>query len=149
MSSIAESQTPVLSPEDLRSQVAGTWKLMTAEDQQPDGSWKPGTFGTPPSGYFIYNPNGYASVQIMTVPPVAISAPDSPTPAEALEIFNNYIAYYGTWTVDADTLTVQVEGAWDPSQVGTAQARPYSVDGDTLTIGSVAAGYIRTLKRMV
>ncbi|HVH13212.1 MAG TPA: lipocalin-like domain-containing protein [Longimicrobium sp.] len=149
MSSIADSQAATLSPEDLRTQVAGTWKLMTAEDQQPDGSWKPGTFGTPPSGYFIYNPNGYASVQIMTVPPVVISAPDSPTPAEALEIFNNYIAYYGTWTVDADTLTVQVEGAWDPSQVGTAQARPYSVDGDTLTIGSVAAGYIRTLKRMV
>lgn len=146
------SQVEIPSPmklSSLQEAVAGTWKLMTAEDKQDDGSWKPGTFGTPPSGYFIYNPNGYASVQIMTVPPVTLSTPDTPTPAEALDIFNNYIAYYGTWTVDAETLTVQVEGAWDPSQVGTAQARPYSVDGDTLTIGSRAAGYIRTLKRMV
>lgn len=48
--------------------------------------------------------------------------PDSPTPAEALEIFNGYIAYYGTYTVDDVNITVQVEGAWDPSQVGTNQA---------------------------
>lgn len=149
MSSEVEIPRP-MKLSSLQEAVAGTWKLMTAEDQQPDGSWKPGTFGTPPSGYFIYNPNGYASVQIMTVPPVTLSNPnDGPTPDEALQIFNNYIAYYGTWTVDAETLTVQVEGAWDPSQVGSAQARPYSVDGDTLTIGSRAAGYIRTLKRMV
>ena len=149
MSSEVEIPRP-MKLSSLQEAVAGTWKLMTAEDQQQDGSWKPGTFGTPPSGYFIYNPNGYASVQIMTTPPVTLSNPNTgPTPAEALEIFNNYIAYYGTWTVDAETLTVQVEGAWDPTQVGTMQARPYSVDGDTLTIGSKAAGYIRTLKRMV
>lgn len=149
MSSEVEIPRP-MKLSSLQEAVAGTWKLMTAEDRQPDGSWKPGTFGTPPSGYFIYNPNGYASVQIMTVPPVTLSDPDNgPTPAEALQIFNNYIAYYGTWTVDAETLTVQVEGAWDPSQVGTAQQRPYTVDGDTLTIGSREAGYIRTLKRMV
>jgi hypothetical protein len=145
-----EVERKISTAPSLQSQVAGTWRLMTAEDKQEDGSWKPGTFGTPPSGYFIYNPNGYASVQIMTTPPVTLSDPDNgPTPAEALQIFNNYIAYYGTWTVDESTLTVQVEGAWDPSQVGTAQARPYSVDGDTLTIGNRDVGYVRTLKRMV
>lgn len=145
-----EVERKISTAPSLKSQVAGTWRLMSAEDKNAQGQWIPGTFGTPPSGYFIYDATGYASIQIMTTPPVTLSDPDNgPTPAEALQIFNNYIAYYGTWTVDESTITVNVEGAWDPTQVGTAQARPYTVDGDTLIIGSKAAGYIRTLQRVV
>jgi hypothetical protein len=139
---------PRIKLSDLQQAIAGTWKLISAEDVV-NGEWVPYTFGNPPSGYFIYNENGIASVQIMTTPPVTLSNPDNgPTPAEALQIFNNYIAYYGTWTVDAVNLTVQVEGAWDPSQVGTAQARPYQLDGDTLIIGDQVT-YKRTLQRVV
>ena len=133
---------------DVQAALTGTWKLVSAEDVV-NGQWVPYTFGNPPSGYFIYDATGHASVQIMTTPPVTLSDPDNgPTPAEALEIFNGYIAYYGTWTADATTLTVQVEGAWDPRQVGTAQARPYQLDGDTLIIGDQVT-YKRTLQRMV
>jgi hypothetical protein len=140
---------PKIKLSDLQKAVAGTWKLISAEDTNSAGEWVPCTFGCPPSGYFIYDASGYASVQIMTTPPVTLSHPDAgPTPAEALEIFNNYIAYYGTWTVDAVNITVQVEGAWDPRQVGTAQARPYQLDGDTLIIGDQTT-YRRTLQRMV
>jgi hypothetical protein len=130
----------------LRKQVVGTWKLISAEDKV-NGKWVPYTFGNPPSGYFIYDATGHASIQIMTTPPQTLASPDNPTPAEALAIFNNYIAYYGTYTVDAANITVQVEGAWDPSQVGTAQARPYQIKGNTLIIGDQVT-YIRTLKRM-
>jgi hypothetical protein len=133
-----------------QSDLVGTWRLVSAETQNDQGVWVPYTFGNPPSGYFIYDATGHASIQIMTTPPVALSDPGAgPTPAEALEIFNNYIAYYGTWTAGGGTVTVMVEGAWDPTQVGTPQARPYQVSGDTLTIGNEAAGYIRTLKRVV
>lgn len=129
--------------------LVGTWKLVEAEDRaSPNDPWIPGTFGTPPSGYFIYDASGHCSVQIMTVPPVALAAPDMPTPAEALEIFNNYIAYYGTYTVADGFIHQQVEGAWDPSQVGTEQARPYELaDSDTLIIGDQLT-YRRTLKRV-
>lgn len=129
----------------LRKQIAGTWNLISAEDKV-NGKWVPYTFGNPPSGYFIYDATGHASVQIMTTPPQQIASPDNPTAAEALAIFNNYIAYYGTYTIDATNLTVQVKGAWDPTQVGTAQARPYELKGNTLIIGDQVT-YIRTLKR--
>ena len=76
-----------------------------------------------------------------------IAKPDSPTPAEALKIFNGYIAYYGTYTVDQTNITVQVEGAWDPSQVGSSQARPYQLKGDSLIIGDQVT-YKRLLKRV-
>ncbi len=132
---------------NLQSQVTGTWRLISAEDKDPNtGKWVPYTFGNPPSGYFIYDATGHASVQIMTTPPQTIATPDSPTADEALAIFNAYIAYYGTYTVDSANITVQVEGTLDPSQVGTAQARPYELSGDTLIIGDQVT-YKRTLKR--
>ena len=145
-----EVERKISTAPSLKSQVAGTWRLMSAEDRNTQGQWIPGTFGTPPSGYFIYDATGYASIQIMTTPPVTLSDPDNgPTAAEALQIFNNYIAYYGTWTVDESTITVNVEGSYDPTMVGTPQPRPYTLEGDTLIIGSKADGYIRTLKRVV
>lgn len=136
------------SHQNSQNQVIGTWRLISAEDKDPNtGKWVPYTFGNPPSGYFIYDATGHASVQIMTTPPQTIATPDSPTPDEALAIFNAYIAYYGSYTVDSANITVQVEGALDPSQVGTAQARPYEVSGDTLIIGDQVT-YKRTLKRV-
>lgn len=136
------------SSKNLQKSVIGTWNLISAEDKDPTtGKWKKYTFGNPPSGYFIYDATGHASIQIMTTPPVQLANPtDGPTPDEALQIFNNYIAYYGTYTVDETNITVQVAGAWDPTQVGTAQVRPYEVRGDTLIIGDQVT-YIRTLKR--
>jgi hypothetical protein len=130
----------------LRKQIVGTWKLISAENKV-NGKWTPYVFGNPPSGYFIYDATGRASIQIMTTPPQKVADPDNPTPAEALNIFNNYIAYYGTYTLDAVNITVKVEGAWDPSQVGTAQARQYQLQGNTLIIGDQVT-YIRTLKRV-
>lgn len=137
----------------LQQQLAGTWKLISAEDKDPNtGEWIPYTFGNPPSGYFIYDETGHASIQIMTTPPQTINTTGNPpaadpTPEQALAIFNNYIAYYGTYTVDEQNITVQVEGAWDPTQVGSAQARPYQLSGDTLIIGDQVT-YKRTLQRM-
>jgi hypothetical protein len=137
-----------LSAKTLQKRLAGTWKLMSAEDKDPTtGKWKKYTFGNPPSGYFIYDATGHASIQIMTTPPVKIASPDTPTPAEALEIFNGYIAYYGTYTVDESNISVQVEGAWDPTQVGSDQVRPYELLGDRLIIGDQVT-YKRTLKRV-
>ncbi len=145
--------TETTSQQSLQEQLAGTWKLISAEDVDPNtGKWVPYTFGNPPSGYFIYDATGYASIQIMTTPKQNINTTGSPpaadpTPDQALAIFNNYIAYYGTYTVDSENITVQVEGAWDPTQVGSAQARPYQLIGDTLIIGDQVT-YKRTLQRV-
>ena len=146
MSSKARTRKPSL--KSLQKRLVGTWRLVSAEDFDSEtGQWVPYTFGNPPSGYFVYDATGHASIQIMTTPPVTLAQPDTPTPQEALEIFNNYIAYYGTYTVDAANITVEVEGAWDPSQVGTPQARPYELRGDTLIIGDQKT-YRRTLERV-
>ena len=128
--------------------LVGTWKLVSAEDVDPKtGEWVPYTFGNPPAGVFVYDAAGHASIQIMTTPPTAIQSPDAPTPDEAEKIFAGYIAYFGTYDVDATEIHHHVEGAWDPSQVGTTQDRPYQLDGDTLIIGDQKT-YKRTLERV-
>jgi hypothetical protein len=132
---------------DKTSLIIGTWRLVSAEDKDPNtGQWVPYTFGNPPSGYFIYDATGHASVQIMTTPPRTVAG--TPTPDQALAIFNAYIAYYGSYTVDSANISVQVEGALDPTQVGSSQVRPYELaDDDTLIIGDQVT-YKRTLKRV-
>lgn len=138
-------------PSGIQMQLTGTWRLMSAEDLDPQtGEWTPYTFGNPPSGYFIYDSSGYASVQIMPTPPVTVTATGPQDPGSAPQQFvSNFISYYGPWSVDAEYITVQAEGNLDPTGVGQPQQRPYTLDGDTLTIGSVSAGYIRTLQRVV
>jgi hypothetical protein len=146
MNSEAYSEKPY--SDDPQANLVGTWRLISAEDfDSQTGKWVPYTFGNPPSGYFFYDATGHASIQIMTTPPQQIATPDSPTPDEALAIFNGYIAYYGTYTVDEKNIYHQVEGAWDPSQVGTVQTRPYELSGDQLIIGDQVT-YKRVLERV-
>lgn len=47
-----------------------------------------------------------------------------------------YVAYFGTYTVDATkgTVTHHVEGSLRPDYTGTDQVRPFRVDGDQLII---------------
>jgi hypothetical protein len=145
----AKAKKPSL--KSLQKNLVGTWRLMSAEDRAfASDPWVNGTFGIPPSGYFIYDATGHASIQIMTTPPVKLAdptSPNSPTPAEALEIFNGYIAYYGTYTLDEKNIYHQVEGAWDPRQVGSVQTRPFELKGDQLIIGDQVT-YIRVLQRV-
>ena len=146
MNSEAYSEKP--SSDSLQANLVGTWRLISAEDfDSQTGKWVPYTFGNPPCGYFFYDSTGHASIQIMTTPPQQIATPDSPTPDEALAIFNGYIAYFGTYTFDETNIYHQVEGAWDPSQVGTVQTRPYELSGDQLIIGDQVT-YKRVLERV-
>src|SRR5688572_13352679 len=133
---------------DVGAGLVGTWQLVSAEDfDAKTERWVPYSFGKPPCGYFMYDGCGHASIQIMTTPPVVLASPDSPTAAEALEIFNGYTAYFGTYDVDKANIYHHVEGAWDPTQVGSVQTRPYELDGDTLIIGDQVT-YKRTLTRV-
>ena len=51
--------------------------------------------------------------------------------------FTGYVAYFGTYTVDAAKNVVihHVEGSLKPSFIGTDQPRPFILAGDHLIIG--------------
>ena len=120
----------------------GTWRLVDFADMNEDGKWMH-RFGKNPKGYFIYDATGHVHIQIMKVPPLtpfpeANSIKDNPPTADhALAAYNAYVAYFGTYTVDADkeVVTHHVEGSLMPEFTNTDQLRPFKLEGDRLEIG--------------
>ena len=118
--------------------IVGTWRLVAFEDHYKDGKVdKP--FGEHPRGYFIYDPTGHLSINIMKNPPLARFASgdaDKVTDAEKAAAFDAYVGYFGTYRVDKakGVLHHQVEGALNSIYTDTDQLRPYRLNGDVLII---------------
>lgn len=118
--------------------LVGTWRLVRYENRLKSGKVeKP--YGEHPLGYFVYDPTGHLSVQIMRNPalrPFVSGDTDKPTDAEKIQAYGAYAAYFGTYRVDKarHVLHHQVEGALDTTYTNTDQLRPYRLSGDTLII---------------
>lgn len=117
--------------------VVGTWRLVRFENMSKAGVMKT-PFGAHPLGYFIYDPTGHLSVQIMRDPPLPAFAADNkkPTDAEKVQAYGASISYFGTYRVDTVNHLIhhQVEGGLDTTYTGTDQIRPYRLAGDILII---------------
>jgi hypothetical protein len=119
----------------------GTWRLVEFADLGDDGKWVH-RFGGHPKGYVVYDGTGHVHIQIMKVPPL-LPFPEAnthrtpPTAEHALAAFNAYVAYFGTYTVDAEKhiVTHHVEGSLSPDYTDTDQPRPFRLKGDRLEIG--------------
>ncbi len=120
----------------------GTWRLMEFADLDKDGKWQ-SRFGEHPRGYFVYDATGHVHIQIMKAPPLApfpeanVAAGKPPSAEHALAAYTAYVAYFGTYTVDAEkhVVTHHVEGSLAPEFTGTDQPRPFQLEGDRLEIG--------------
>jgi hypothetical protein len=120
----------------------GTWRLVEFADLDKDGNWQH-RFGEPPRGYFVYDTTGHVHIQIMKVPPLAafpeanIAIGRPPSAEQALAAYSAYVAYFGTYTVDATkgVVTHHVEGSLAPEFTNTDQPRPFKLEGDRLEIG--------------
>lgn len=127
----------------LQKQLIGTWKITAFEDRKdehdPNNEWTY-PYGKNPKGYFVYDNTGHVMIQIMKTPhnPLFVSGDDEkPTAEEMTRAFAGYVAYFGTYTVDAAKNVVihHVEGSLKPSFIGTDQPRPFILAGDRLIIG--------------
>lgn len=130
------------------SSIVGVWRLDELTNYEADGTpVRP--LGDPPAGTFIYTPGGHLSIQIMKTPP-----PDPyegrQTDAKCLEAARGYLAYFGTYEIDYDSMTVthKVEGALNPNYVHSNRERAISLNGDTLEIDISAPDGRRTYRRL-
>ena len=127
----------------VQKQLIGTWKIVAFEDRKdehdPNSEWTY-PYGNNPKGYLVYDNTGHVMIQIMKTPhsPPFVSGDDEkPTAEEMKNAFTGYVAYFGTYTVDAAKSVVihHVEGSLKPSFIGTDQPRPFILAGDRLIIG--------------
>jgi Lipocalin-like domain len=125
----------VMNDVNVSKQLIGTWKLKILEDF--DGSKWVRTFGDHPAGYFSFDGSGRVSVQFQKDATKIFSNSNEPTPEEALNAYNGYLAYFGSYSVDAKagTFTSVVEGSLNPALIGTKQIRKFEIKGREMIVG--------------
>jgi hypothetical protein len=118
------------------SELIGTWALISTEWKRADGKHA-NPFGQDAVGVLIYTASGYISAQVMRA--------DRPAPGEdqpagidtaMASAFPGYVAYFGSFAVDAAAATVKhhVIGAAHPVWAGREFARRFEIEGDVLTL---------------
>jgi Lipocalin-like domain len=145
-------QTPAPRPAtDVKQRIVGTWQLMTRAVTRPDGTTiVDPVLGEKPTGRLIYDASGAMSLQMMrTGRKEAISTPAGARDAKNPRVILGYDSYFGRYTVDekAGTVTHHVDGSLFPGDLGSDWVRPFSLQGDTLTLRLTSAddGLTRTL----
>ncbi len=115
----------------------GVWNLVTAEF-----TWSSGEiadlYGRDAEGMLIYGPQGQMSVQIMRPHrPVFVSGDSRRGTTEEIKAaFEDYLAYFGTYTVDETehTVTHHMRGSLFPNWAGQDLTRFFELSGDRLTL---------------
>lgn len=133
------------------SGLAGTWRIVEFWDSDGPGQPKRYPFGEHPIGYFVYDATGHVHIQIARnpQPPVLTEKERARLDAAALRsMIEDYVAYFGTYTVDAAKSVVvhHVEGDVRREYTGTEQPRPFRLNGDELEIGDAKTWYRRLVR---
>jgi len=134
-----DAQTPTTRPAGSAAQrIVGTWHLQTRTVTRPDGTAiVDPVLGEKPTGRLIYDAGGAMSLQMMRAGRKdAISSPANARDTANARVILGYDSYFGRYTVDekAGTVTHHVEGSLFPEDVGDDWVRPFTLQGDTLTL---------------
>jgi hypothetical protein len=132
------AHTPSSAASPAAGMLVGMWRLVGAKVVLPGGDTRPSGLGESPSGFMAYDRSGTMAVQIRTgtVQPWEPAAAMAPIAGEPVDAGQAYLAYAGTWTLDAGSRTVVhlVEISLDPSLVGKEVIREVAVEGDQLVL---------------
>ena len=119
--------------------LVGSWDLVSLESRSADGEvHKP--FGETPRGRITYTADGRMSAQVMHSerPPFASGDLYGGSEAERAAAYAGYVAYYGSYRVDAAVGAVyhRIAGSLFPNWIGSEQERFYRLDGDRLILST-------------
>lgn len=119
----------------LKDQVVGTWKYVSVDIVQPDGSRAP-LYGPNPQGLAIFDGDGHYILLTARrgLSKFASNDRNKGTPEENKAVVQGSISHFGTYTVnDADrNITFHIEASTFPNWDGIEQKRPVTVTGDEL-----------------
>ena len=129
LATFARADTTAVDPS-----LAGTWTLVAADVQHPDGS-RGRDYGAAPKGLLLIDAQGHYSLQIFKAerPQFASGDKATGTPAEYKEAVMGSSTHFGTISVDPvnGTLTFHVQNASFPNWEGQSQKRSYELkDGE-------------------
>jgi hypothetical protein len=109
--------------------LAGTWRLKSAYFVAHGTGDRLDVLGAQPFGYAVFESSG-RMISLLT----SAAGTRAASAGDPAALHTSMVAYTGSWSIDGDKFVVQVDGAWDPSWVGTEQVRYFTFDGRTLSI---------------
>lgn len=109
--------------------VVGTWKLVSYEVELQATGQKVPVMGEKPTGYATFLPEGRVFFTL-----TGEGRKPAKTDQERAELLNTLVAYTGTYRVEGDQWTTNVDVAWNPEWVGTEQVRSFKLEGTRLTV---------------
>lgn len=124
------------SPPPTVAQLLGTWQLVSVEGTIT-GQAKPALpYGPHPLGFLMYQSDGHMCAELTNGNPPPWKDPAQATDAQKVAYYESFIAYCGSFRLDAKNSTVYhyPTVAWSPSYVGSTQPRPFRLEGDKLII---------------
>jgi Lipocalin-like domain len=116
--------------------LAGTWTLVAADKESPDGARSHDQYGEHPKGRLIIDAKGRYSVEIFRPELPNFAANESePTPGEYRDAMEAASVHYGQITIDwaNHTLRMAIDEALYPNLRGAVQLRPFEYDGKVLS----------------
>ena len=123
---------------EIAQKFIGTWRLVSAEAQRPNGEVTPYRYETGSIGYIMYDATGHMAVQLMQPnrPKFVSGNLDKGSPEEIKAAFAGYGGYFGTYEIhEAEGFVIhKVEGSLFPNNVGTEQKRFFEFSGDKLIL---------------
>ncbi|KAF3886037.1 MULTISPECIES: lipocalin-like domain-containing protein [Nostocales] len=121
----------------------GTWKLISITATYPDGTSNSEAYGENPRGYITYTDGGRMMVLFSTsdrkpfsrdiLTPLAVDL-DLVSVEERAQAFSTFNAYAGTYTLNGNTVTHDIEVASIPNRVGKDLVRTFTVNGNQVTL---------------
>jgi hypothetical protein len=124
--------------EDVASRITGHWELVSMTIEGQGESEYP--YGEDAVGELWYGENGRFAGQVMRRERPAFASGDigEGTPREIEAAFRGYVAYFGTYEVDASVPEIvhRVRGSLFPNWIGSEQRRLVSFDGESLVLST-------------
>jgi hypothetical protein len=108
----------------------GSWRLRSVYFVAQRTGNRLDLLGGEPFGYTLIEPGGRL---------MALLTADGRTRAEVDDVaalHTSMVAYTGRWSIEGETVVTRVDGAWDPSWVGTEQVRHLEFGEDTFSLRS-------------
>jgi hypothetical protein len=118
--------------------IIGSWRLVSWVVKATDGTVTH-PMGENPVGLLMYDKLGYMSVHLMnSFRPIFEMGYAETTLEELKDVYDGYIAYFGTFTIDVSeqTITHHVDGITNPSFVTTKLVRYYDFLVDKLVLST-------------
>lgn len=138
--------TPAQTPQTIKDQLIGTWRLVSVETIRPSGEVTYPYYGKHPEGLSIYDRSGWMSVQIVSDPKPMVPRSSSreeflrAPQAEKSAAIDGYYAYFGTWTVNesAPSVTHHIHHSLYPAERDQDGIRGVTLQDNRLTLTAKA-----------